>query len=231
MASFFDNIRASWNGLLEKFEDPVKLAKLNVADLKKALTQAEQCAASVVGRPVVLKEQIMKAQRNVDALHGNVTTLIQAGDEANAQVYLDQYNTENDKLQELKDELAEAEPLAEQMREKILFLKKEIANRERGAHKAAAEMKAADAEIKLGKQTSKMDSLLGTGTKLDDAVAKKKAEAAGYAAMSGTTSTMMAEKALRDAKRGASLAAFKEQNGMGATPPPGSGNLSLDDFK
>lgn len=204
MGKMFDNVRAWWNSLSDAFSDPSKLAALSVADLEKNIAAAKEAAASVIGRPVVLKEKLSSLQSQDEELTKRITTLVASGEEGieAAKKHVQKQVDVRKMISSLSEDLEDAQAASEQWKSKISMLESELSKRRNKAADLSADYAAAKAEQTLGKQFS--DINIGTGedtfSKLEERVFREKAKAAGYTAMSGMDDTLKEEKIISDAE-------------------------------
>ena len=213
MGKMWDNFRAFWNDLGDKFTDPGKLAQLNVVDLEKAIRRAKDAAAPVVGRPVALKAEVVTLERTEKALDEKIRNLLSLPDGKGIPLARDCAAKMVDvkkTLSESRDSLADVEKTSAEWLAKIKMLERELNNRRNQATKLQADFEAARAETALGKTMGAVDGVLGADkmSSYEARVNKEKARAAGYSAMSGLDSRIAEQQLLMDADVDALLASY-----------------------
>lgn len=205
----FDNFRAFWNDLGDKFSDPGKLAQLSVADLEKGIIKAKDAAAVVVGRPVALSSKLKELEKTDQELTTKIKSLLKGGEagQTAARKYIDRQVIVRRELADVKTDFEDAKLASEEWKAKIRALENELYRRRNEANKLQAEFETAKAEQKLGKQMQNVDSLAGSDrfSSLKERVNKEKAKAAGYSAMSGLDERIADERLLADAESEALL--------------------------
>ncbi len=212
MGKMFDNFRAFWNELGDKFSDPGKLAQLSVADLEKAIVKAKDAAAIVVGRPVALNSKLKELEKSDQELTVKIKALIKTGEagQTAAKKYVERQVSVRRELSETRADFDDAKLAADEWKAKIRALENELFRRRNEANKLQADYETAKAEQKLGKQMQNLDSLTGSDkfSALKERVNKEKAKAAGYSAMSGLDDRLAEDKLLADAETDALMAEY-----------------------
>jgi phage shock protein A len=204
MGKMWDNFRAFWNELGDKFTDPGKLAQLNVSDLEKAIRKAKDAAAPVVGRPVSLRAEVVALERSERTLDEKIKNLLALPEGKGVPLARDCAAKMVDvkrALTERRDDLADAEETSSAWIAKIKMLERELGKRRTQADKLQADHEAAKAETKLGKSMGAIDGALGADkmSSYEARVNKEKARAAGYSEMSGLNSRIAEQQLLLDA--------------------------------
>lgn len=204
MGKMLDNVRALWNSLADGLTDPGKLAQLSVADLEKAIRQAKEAAAPIIGRPTVLESQLRETQSTDKELTNKIMALLKSGEQGQeaAKKYIERQVVIRKEMEELKEDYEDSHEAAEEWQNKIRFLESELYSRRNAANKLQAEYETSKAEQVLGKQMQNVDSLMGSDTfsSAKARVEKEKAKAAGYSAMSGLSGKIADDKLIRDAE-------------------------------
>lgn len=206
----FDNIRAWWNDLSESMEDPVKLAKLQVADLEKALEKAKEEAAIVVGRPAGLRIEVSKLE-SMDADFSEKIPVILAKDRELAKKYASKQAEVRRQLNEKRVELESAESVSKDWADRIEMLEKAISDKKRQSQALGARSAMANAETKLGKAMDKVGGILGDDnfSRFDEKIKIEEQKAAGYRQMSGMDDAMLERKILEEADAESLLAEYE----------------------
>lgn len=217
MGKMFDNVRAFWDNLGDKFSDPGKLAQLNVSDLEKAIRKAKEAAAPVVGRPVSLKAEVTTLERTEKELDTKIRNLMALPDGKGIPMarevgvkLIDVRAT----LKQKRDDFADAEAASKDWVSKIKMLERELAGRRNQANKLQADFEAARAETKLGKTMGAVDGALGADkmSSYEARVNKEKARAAGYSEMSGLNAKLAEQQLMVDADVDALLSEYAYTN-------------------
>lgn len=215
MGKMFDNFRSWWNSVADSLGNPGKLAQLSVADLEKAIRNAKEAAAPVIGRPVALEGQIKDLEKDDKELTERITALIRTGEEGKeaARKYIERQVTVRKQLADVREEYNDAHEASAAWQEKIRVLENELYSRRKEADRLEADYETAKAEQALGRQMQNADSLAGSDnfSSLKARVDKEKAKAAGYSAMSGLSDKVNDEKLIRQAETDALLNEYLEK--------------------
>lgn len=215
MGKMFDNFRSWWNSVADSLGNPGKLAQLSVADLEKAIRNAKEAAAPVIGRPVALEGQMKELEKDDKELTERITALIRTGEEGKeaARKYIERQVTVRKQLADVREEYNDAHEASGAWQEKIRVLENELYSRRKEADRLEADYETAKAEQALGRQMQNADSLAGSDnfSSLKARVDKEKAKAAGYSAMSGLSDKVNDEKLIRQAETDALLNEYLEK--------------------
>lgn len=212
MGKMLDNFRAFWNNLGDALSDPAALAQLKVSDLEKAIAQAKDAAAPVIGRPPILKEQIRALEKRHKDTEEKIIALLDSGREDLATPHANNLAQIESDLEDAKGELTEAETVADEWRNNIKVLEDQLVKSRSQANKMGAESKAADATIKLGKTMGKINAgSAGDMSAIQAKIDQKKMKAAGYSDLNGMSAAAEEARVLRDAGASSILDRYKKK--------------------
>ena len=92
LSRFADIISSNINDLLDRAEDPEKMAKQYLIDAKKDLAEVKQETAQVMADEARCKRNVEKAQADVDKYMNLAKKAVAAGNDADATVFLNEKN-------------------------------------------------------------------------------------------------------------------------------------------
>lgn len=202
MGKIYNSFRAWWNDLGDRFTDQSKLAQLNIADMEKALIKARDAAATFVGRPVRLKNEISELEQKDYSLVSKIRLLKESNEDDSAKRLIDYLLDVRKELESKRTDYQESKEVAEAWKLRIKSIEKELERRRRDATDLKERDAAAAAMIKLGIAIEAVDrhAKADAITKYESVVKAKEEKSAGYMALAGLDESAAIEQKIRDAE-------------------------------
>ena len=177
-----DLIKAELNALLDKAEDPQKMATQLVRDLEEALSDCRATAAELICQQKVAQRQVEQANKAAATWQSKAEHALEKGREDLARSALEQKQRETEKAQEAQQEIDDLTPALEKLSADADKLQSKIQQLKAKEKAMLRRLEAGKARLTI-KQTLNSDDMHSATRKFDELerkVARLEAEVESY---------------------------------------------------
>jgi phage shock protein A len=180
-----DIFRSNVNDALDKAENPEKMIKLMVVDMKESITQSTAALAKAMAHTKQMEKKMNFHKAQSDAWQQKAMTALQAGNEPLAKKALTKKNVEDQNYEQYKGMYEQADATTTKLKGQLEKLKAKYDEAKAKESMLIARSKNAEAQADIAKNIGGFnDNAFANFDKFEEKIMEKEAEAEAFTDMS-----------------------------------------------
>jgi len=216
---FFNLIKAMFNGMMGKMEDPQLMLEQTYNDLQSNLIQVRQAVAQAIATEKQLEQQLQKNRDQTETWHNRAAMAVQQGNDDLAKQALQRKQQYSQAATELETQLKSQKESTTKLRQSLTDLEAEVQKAYTKKQVLIARDKAAQANVKASEILAKTtaNGALSVIDKMETKVQEREAKALALQDLSGDNLEKQFKSYEGKSDLDQELLALKGSLGMGPT--------------